>query len=376
MKLIALLLICLLLLSNQASAAVGKITEQVNAVPSITRSNSTITAPKGTGVEMNDAVKTGQGKVGITFEDDTKVQVTENSKLVIDDFIYDPKSKSGGKLAVKVALGTVRYASGQIAKTNPQNVAVTTPTATIGVRGTDFTATVDEVGASTIILLPSCPPNYRNKIGFDIAKDCVTGQIIVETDVGQVILNQPFQATKVTSRNAPPPKPVILKLTEDAISNILIIAPPKEFDKRESSTKIDVRGALDVDFLKETGLVNALDKANAEVFVDTLSRNFLDNTFLLNILDIVNAQLAAQLDLLNSTKSGLLPDYFALSGIIATVDEGSSVTLSRDNGSDVMHVTVPYHQNSVVLMNQSNMEFKNRVNTGSAGVSNIIMIQK
>jgi hypothetical protein len=377
MKKIALLSVYILLLgSNVANAAVGKVTEQLNAVASIVRDKSTLNAPKGTGVEMNDTVKTGQGKLGITFEDDTKVQVTENSKLVIDDFIYDPKSKSGSKLAVKVALGTVRYASGQIAKTNPQNVAVTTPTATIGVRGTDFTATVDEVGASTIILLPSCPANYRNKITFDIEKDCKTGQIIVETDVGQVILNQPFQATKVTSRNAPPPKPVILKLTEDAISNILIIAPPKEFDKKETSTKIDAKGALDVDFLKETGLVNALDQANAELFSDTLSRNLLDNTFLINILDMVNAQLAAQLDLLNNTKSGLLPDYFALSGIIATVDEGSSVTLSRDNGSDVMSVTVPYHQNSVIMMNQSNMDFKNRVNTGTAGLVNITMIQK
>lgn len=369
---------CLLLLfcNQSAHAIVGKVTEQLNAVASITREKAILTAPKGTGVEMNDAVKTGQGKIGITFEDDTKVQITENSKLVIDDFVYDPKSKSGSKLAVKVALGTVRYASGQIAKSNPQNVAVTTPTATIGVRGTDFTATVDEVGASTIILLPSCPDGYRNKITFDIDKDCKTGQIIVETDVGQVILNQPFQATKVTSRNAPPPKPVLLKLTEDAISNILIIAPPKEFNKTETTTKIDTKGALDVDFLKETGLVNALDKANAEVFVDTLSRNFLDNTFLLNILDIVNAQLAAQLDLLNSTKSGLLPDYFALSGIIATVDDGSSVTLSRDNGSDVQSVTVPFHQNSVIYTIQGSMEFKNRVNTGAAGVSTITLIQK
>ena len=228
--------VCLLLLvlNQSANAFVGKVTEQLNAIGSITREKSTLSAQKGTGVEMNDAVKTANGKMGITFEDDTKVQITENSKLVIDDFVYDPKSKSGSKLAVKVALGTVRYASGQIAKSNPQNVAVTTPTATIGVRGTDFTATVDEVGASTIILLPSCPEGYRNKITFDIEKDCKTGQIIVETDVGQVILNQPFQATKVSSRSAPPPKPVLLKLTEDAISNILIIAPPKEFNKNET----------------------------------------------------------------------------------------------------------------------------------------------
>ena len=103
---------------------------------------------------MEDAVKTSQGKVGITFADDTKVQVNENSRLVIDEFVYDPKAKTG-KLALNMASGTVRYASGAIAHNNPNRVAINTPTATIAVRGTDFTATVDELGASTVILLPS-----------------------------------------------------------------------------------------------------------------------------------------------------------------------------------------------------------------------------
>jgi len=124
---------------SSALAAVGNITDQVNTPPSILRKSSTLTGAKGTGVEMADAIKTTQGKVGITFADDTKVQVNENSKLVIDEFVYDPNNKKGGKLAVNVALGTVRYASGQIAHNNPQSVAVNTPSATIGVRGTDFT---------------------------------------------------------------------------------------------------------------------------------------------------------------------------------------------------------------------------------------------
>ena len=81
-------------------------------------------------MEMEDAVKTAQGKVGITFADDTKVQVNENSKLVIDDFVYDPKKPAAGKLALNMASGTVRYASGAIAHANPNKVAINTPTAT------------------------------------------------------------------------------------------------------------------------------------------------------------------------------------------------------------------------------------------------------
>ena len=360
-------------LNSEASGTIGRVTEQTAAVAQILRDKQTLQGNKGAQVEMQDAVKTAQGKLGITFADDTHVQITENSKLVIDDFVYDPKAKTGGKLAVKIALGTARYASGQIAKTNPQNVAVTTPTATIGVRGTDFTATVDEVGASTIILLPSCPEGYRNKITFDIEKDCKTGQIIVETDVGQVILNQPFQATKVSSRSAPPPKPVLLKLTEDAISNILIIAPPKEFNKTETTTKIDTKGALDVDFLKEQGLVNVLEAQEKEMFQDRLSRNFLDNNFLANVLDILDAQMKAQLDLLNNSKSGLLPDYVATSGIIVELDE-PKVTLCRDDGSNVQCVTTPTKQNTTIYQTQISMEFKNRVNSGGGTV--ITLIQK
>ena len=88
----------------------------------------------------------------------TRVDVTEHSKLVIDEFVYDPNKKTG-KLSLKASLGTVRYASGQIAKNNPTSIKITTPTATIGVRGTDFSMTVDELGSSTIILLPSCDIN-------------------------------------------------------------------------------------------------------------------------------------------------------------------------------------------------------------------------
>ena len=88
---------------TECLAGVGTITDLVNTPSSIQRQKTTISGTKGTSIEMLDTIRTQQGKTGITFEDDTKVQVNENSKLVIDDFIYDPNKKTG-KLAVKVAL--------------------------------------------------------------------------------------------------------------------------------------------------------------------------------------------------------------------------------------------------------------------------------
>lgn len=350
-----------------ALAAVGSITELQNAPANIQRKGSSLTGNKGIGVEMNDVVKTTQGKTGITFADDTRVQVSENSKLVIDDFVYDPNSKKGGKLAMKVALGTVRYASGAVAHNNPDNVKINTPSATIAVRGTDFTATVDELGRSTIILLPSCPKDYK-----DVILDCKTGKIEIVTDEGKVILDQPFQATRVDNRDSKPFKPVVLNLDESQISNILILSPPKELretDEDKSKKKADAKGALDVDFLAENKLINVLEKQSAETYKSKLDRNFLDNDFLANILDIINAQLAAQLDLLGKTKSGLLPDYIPTSGVLVEVDD-LQVTLCREGNGDVQCITTPKNQNSTITQIQGPVEIKNRINNGGNTIIN------
>lgn len=361
-----------MLVASHCYAGIGTITEQLNAPPSIQRKSQTLTGTKGTGMEMSDAVRTTQGKVGITFDDQTKVQVNENSKLVIDDFVYDPK-KGTGKLALNMALGTVRYASGQIAKNNPQNVGINTPSATVSVRGTDFSATVDELGRSTFILLPSCPSDRNTRTVSDIETNCKTGEIIVESDAGQVILNQAFQATRVDSRSTPPSPPVILKLSEGAINNMLIVAPPKEMNQQaeKTNTRLEMKNALDMDFLKEQGLANALDEQQKEIYQDKLARNFLDQNFLANILDILDAQMKAQLNLLNTTSNRLLPDYNALTGITVEIEE-PKLTLARDTGSDVMSVSVPTTQNSTIYMTQGSLDFKNRVNSGGSTVITLI----
>ena len=364
---LAILLVSLLHTSN-AQAAIGKVTEQVNIPPTIQRDKSTLTGSKGTGVEMNDSIKTFQGKVGITFEDDTRVQVNENSKLVIDDFVYDPKTKAG-KLGAKIALGTVRYASGQIAKNSPQSVNLNTPSATVAVRGTDFTATVDELGESTIILLPSCPNDRPTRTVKDIEASCKTGVIEVSNDVGTVILNQPFQVTKVQSRTQPPTPPKTLELSEMAISNLIILSPPKEVKQAQEEQR-KVFNPLDIDFLKEKGLENWLDMQAGVIYEDKLKKNFLDNDFLASLFDIIGNQLDQKfLDPVDP----VLPDYKRATGIVAYKDD-TSIELCRDSGADIQCVKTPLTQNSTIFQTQGSLEFKNRVNQG--GNTIITLIQR
>lgn len=371
MKYLALIAI---LVSALAQASVGTITEQVNAVPSITRQKSTIQGAKGTGVEMMDSINTTRGKAGITFADDTKVEINENSKLVIDEFVYDPKATKGGKLAVKVALGTVRYASGQIAKNSPQAVAVNTPAATISVRGTDFTATVDELGESTVILLPSCPQGYA-----DIERDCKTGRIEISNEAGSVVLTKPFEGTKVTNRNSMPAKPVVLNLSVDAINNLLILSPPQELRKDKdtagANNVMHIGNMLEQNFFAKDLLKNEL--ADSNMFgMNQLLEPLLSQSFLMNVFEQLSLQLRAERDaMLNNalTVDPLLPDYVKNLGVVAT-KFSSTVKLTRDSGADVESVVVSRFENSTVYLTQNDNTIKNRVNTGNGTV--IRLIQK
>jgi len=215
-------LLCLLF-ATPALAGIGSITE-MRGVGQIKRGPAAVSANRGSGIEKMDTVSTNsQGKIHIVFVDQTTVNITENSRLLIDDFVFDSKSSSKGRLGLKVALGTVRYASGAVAHNNPSGVNIRTPTATIAVRGTDFLMSVDEVGKTTVILLPSC---YDDEDPTKITDNCPTGSIEVLTAAGLVTLNQPFQATMVENSYTPPLAPVKVNMTMRQVSNSLQISAP------------------------------------------------------------------------------------------------------------------------------------------------------
>ena len=208
--------------------AIGKLTE-VTGPTQIVRSDEKIDGQIDVGVEMNDTIETLKARVGITFEDNTRMQITEYSKLKIDEFIYDPSSKTGS-ISVKAAFGTIRYASGLIAKNSRENVRVTTPTAKVSVRGTDFSMTVSEDGRSLIVLLPSIP-----LAGGGLP---VVGRIEVSNLAGTVVLTRAYQATLVTSAQALPSIPVILDFQDESkINNMLIVDTPKSVTQSAKDTK-------------------------------------------------------------------------------------------------------------------------------------------
>ena len=228
--------LCVLAMSN-TWAVIGSVTDHKGSACEIQRGKSKLPGLKGADILSMDTYTTGACVVNITFKDDTKVRVTENSRLLIDDFVFDPKASDAGKLALKVGAGTVRYASGQIAKNNPQRVNIQTPTAAIAVRGTDFNMTVDETGSSLVILVPSCKDD-QDVMRYELEEQrCRVGSIEVTTLAGTVTLDKAFEATFVMSSSMAPTPPVVINTVEGNINNNLIIVKPTEVQRaiREST---------------------------------------------------------------------------------------------------------------------------------------------
>lgn len=353
----AITLISVLFSLTNAWSGVGKVTEQ-SGPTEIVRARKSISSAVNTAVEMNDTIVTARSRAELTFDDATKVKITEQSKLIIDDFVYDPKSGTG-KLAMKVALGTARYASGQIAKNSPQQVAVTTPTASIAVRGTDFSMTVDELGRSLIMLLPSCDD-----------KTCVTGAIEVSNQSGSILMTQAYQATLVSTLDTPPTRPVVLNIDQANINNMLIISRPREINEENRDTKRDARTALDVnfldrDFLKPADLDNQLDAFNR------LDRNELEDELLPNVLDAVSAALSATQEAMSTTLS-MLPGYDAGSGLKWRVDDQEQLILTRYS-THIFELTVPREQGAVLDLQQDGVPVYQKINTG--GTTTITIVQ-
>ena len=321
----------------------------------IVRNKKSLSGSVNAPVEMLDTIVTARARAKLEFADKTTVNITEQSKILIDDFVYDPKSGSG-KLAMKMVQGTARYASGQIAKNSPQNVNVSTPTATVAVRGTDFSMTVDELGRSLVMLLPSCD-----------AKSCVTGSISVSNDAGETILDVAYQVTVVTSLSAPPSAPVIVQIDAVNINNMLIVSPPPQV--RETLQDVQ-QTALDVNFLNQDLLkFDELDINYLEKF-KRLDLNFLDLDFLVNLLDLSNRRLSASLEAM-SREASLLPSYDPESGLRYFFNEDESKVTVRLNTAPMAEVTVGVEHDAMVSINQRGWAVTQQINRGGTTIINI-----
>jgi FecR protein len=118
----------------------------VTGSPTVTRNNSAILLKVKDDIFLNDVVQTAaSSSLGITFSDGTTFNLKASAQITIDTFVYEDGGKQNAGV-FDVAKGTVAFVAAAVAKTG--DMKITTPTATLGIRGTSGLVEVPEGAAA------------------------------------------------------------------------------------------------------------------------------------------------------------------------------------------------------------------------------------
>lgn len=261
-----------------ANDPIGDIVESTG-VGELLRGTESFPHSVGSDVILYDEARTGNGRMKIVLLDNEFIDMTEQTRVYIDEAYYDPNPDLS-KMSIRMVQGTARFASGTGQKIRKKNINVSTPTAQIAINGTDFTTSIDEIGRSLVILLPD-------------ANGDASGEIVVSNLGGEVTLNEAYQATMVSSLDSPPTSSVIINgITPALIDNMFIVNPPQEIKQAIEDQVADDQdqdqGILDVDFLEFNELEqDALEDTKEDLEFSELDIDLLNVDFLTDLLDVV-----------------------------------------------------------------------------------------
>ena len=136
-------LAALCLAGAACAAEIGQIKTAKGRV-TIEREGRVLPGFVGARLQASDVVKTGaDSSVGITMDDDSLLSAGPGSVLSLDRYAFEPTSGQG-RFDASLNRGTLAVISGRIAKQSPDAMTVRTPTAILGVRGTEFVVSADD----------------------------------------------------------------------------------------------------------------------------------------------------------------------------------------------------------------------------------------
>ena len=325
-------------------------------------------------IQPMDHVETANGRLKIDFLDTSEVRLTENTEITIYDYYYDKATNDGG-LKMKMVSGTARFTTGRLGLIPKENIVIDTPTATVQVRGTDFTTSIDELGRSLVILLPETE--------CTIDGDCSpSGEITVINAGGTVTLTEAYQATMVSSYDQRPAQPVRLdNINLNMIDNMFIVNPPREINEQkeeQSQARSNDAGGildfneLDTDYLEGDYLADD-DLEFTELDMDLLDVDFLQDVLVaIEEVDILkrgtrsaqgnNEFTGTSLGFDKETQYNSIIDqgagqiwfYRDVNGVIsARIPIGSNTTLESTNEGKRNVITVGDGQSVIIIINQS-----------------------
>jgi hypothetical protein len=131
------------MIASPAWAEIARVKSSTGAA-AIERGASRLPAAPGLQLNPGDRLVTGKdGRISLSFIDNTRFSVGPNSRIAINEFVYD-RTRQQGKFLTQVDRGSLGIVSGHIAKSGRDAMKVRTPNSLLGVRGTRFIVEVSK----------------------------------------------------------------------------------------------------------------------------------------------------------------------------------------------------------------------------------------
>lgn len=210
----ALAMIVLQVVPAQAQSQVG-VSAAVRGTVEVNSAGVSRAPLSGEAMLLGDRVRTqAQSGMQVLLLDESVFTVGERNDLVIDRFVYDP-DQGVGEIAARSTQGFLRFVSGGVGAIAPENVTLTTPSATIGTRGTSVDVVIGQPAVDLAIALGLIGPNDQvdpSTAVFVILRGPTVeyggitqrGRIIVETPGGSVEVRREGYGVFVPFAGAPP----------------------------------------------------------------------------------------------------------------------------------------------------------------------------
>jgi len=179
--------------------------QEISGDATITRVNGTTeTLSIGSPVYQGDVIETdADSAVNVVFVDESSFAVSEETRLAIDEYVFDPASQ-GGVQNFSVLKGVFVYTSGLIGREDPDDVSIDTPVGSIGIRGTIIAGDVNQ-GEITVV---EGAIVLRNPAGEEmtLANQFETGRFTADSgiqNIGQKSANDVVEKFSIVSTVAP-----------------------------------------------------------------------------------------------------------------------------------------------------------------------------
>ena len=124
-------------IASPAAAEIARI-KSSSGIAAVERGTVRLRAVPGLLLSVGDRIVTGKnGRIGLSFIDNTRFAIGPNSRVTVSKFDYD-RTRQQGNFITEIDRGSLAVVSGRIAKSGRDTMKVRTPNSLLGVRGTRF----------------------------------------------------------------------------------------------------------------------------------------------------------------------------------------------------------------------------------------------